>query len=155
MKTTKQKKQREKYGITVDFSDCLELAEKMKRLPHATQHAINEYLWDKAGKILEKDIYKRMPHSQYVHYSKNKPKSHAKNSSSLEQVKFNLGIKVQTRTEPKSKDFGYLIFPDEGRGIRQKKKGRQEFFNKSLETKKKKITDELLKHLNKKIEEEL
>ncbi len=145
-----------KYNeLTIDFSDCKELEEKMKKLPHATQYAINEYLWDKAGPILEKEVYKRMPRSKYVHYSKNKPKSHAKDSDSLEQIKFNLGIKVQTKTKPKSKDFGYLIFPDEGRGIKQRKKGGQEFFNKSLEAKKKKIADELLTHINKKIEEEL
>lgn len=101
-----------KYNeLTIDFSDCKELEDKMKRLPHATQYAINEYLWDKAGAILEKDIYKRMPRSQYMHYSKNKPKTHAKDSNSLEQVKFNLGIKVQTKTKPKSKDFWLFNIP--------------------------------------------
>lgn len=145
-----------KYNeLTLDFSSCKELVEKMKKLPYSAQYAINEYLWDKAGSILEKEVYKRMPRSQCVHYNKNQPKSHARDSESLEQVKYDLGIKVKTKTEPKSKDFGYLIFPDEGRGVRQTKKGGQEFFNKSLEAKKKKITDELLSHLNKKIEEDL
>ena len=86
---------------------------------------------------------------------KDAPKVHAKDSDSLDKVTYNLGIKVQTHLKPKSKDFGYLIFPDEGRGIYQKKKGAQEFFGKALESKTNEVADGLLNHLNKKIEEDL
>lgn len=141
--------------LTIDFSDNLELLEKMKKIGPKAEYVINSYLWDEAGKILEKDVYKRMPRSNSKHYNPKQPKTHARDTESLEIVKYNLGVKVQTKTKPRSKDFGYLIFPDEGRGIRQKKKGSQEFFGKSLEANEDKITKELLEKINKKIEEEL
>ena len=141
--------------LTLDFSDNEKLLNKMRQLGGKAEYEINSYLWDKGGEILEKEVYKRLPRSNYKHYNKNQPKTHAKDTNSLEIIKYNLGVKVQTKTKPKSKDFGYLIFPDEGRGIRQKKKGSQEFFAKSLNAKEDKIADELIKKLNKKIEEEL
>ena len=141
--------------LTLDFKDIIKLQEKLKLLPHTAEYEVNNYLWSNAGNILEKEVYNRMPLSEYVHYSKGAPKTHAKDSESLEIIRYNLGVKVQTKIKPRSKDFGYLIFPDEGRGIRQKKKGSQEFFDKSLESKEDKIADGLINHLNKKIEEEL
>ena len=141
--------------LTLDYKDLIKFEEKLKMLPHTAEYEVNNYLWSKAGDILEKEVYTRMPRSKYIHYSKGAPKTHAKDSESLEIIRYDLGVKVQTKTKPRSKDFGYLIFPDEGRGIRQKKKGSQEFFGKSLESKGDKISDGLIVHLNKKIEEEL
>lgn len=141
--------------LTLEYKDILKLEEKLKLLPNTAEYEVNNYLWGEAGGILEKEVYNRMPLSKYVHYSKGAPKTHAKDSESLEIIRYNLGVKIQTKIKPRSKDFGYLIFPDEGRGIRQKKKGSQEFFGKSLESKEDKIADGLVDHLNKKIEEEL
>lgn len=145
-----------KYNeISVDFKDIESLEKKFKLLPNSVEYEINNYIWSEAAKILEKEVYTRMPLSKYQHLSKGAPKTHAKQSESLEKIRYDLGIKIQTKTQPKSKDFGYLIFPDEGRGIRQRKKRKQEFFNKALESKSTKITNGLTDHLNKKIEEEL
>lgn len=140
--------------ITLDYSKSIELENKLKALPNKAEYETNNYLWSKAGNILEKGVYERMPRSKYRH-SKSMPKSHAKDTESLEIIRYNLGVKIQTKVKPKSKDFGYLIFPNEGRGIRQRNKGSQEFFEKTLESKSDEITNGLLDHLDKKIEEEI
>lgn len=144
-----------KYNeLTLEFSDILKLEEKIKALPQKTEYEINSYLWNQGGDIFKKQVYQNMPRS-----SKNKakvkkaPKVHAKDTESLDKVTFNLGIKVQTHLKPKSKDFGYLIFPDEGRGKNQR--SAQEFFGKALESESKQVANGLLEHLDKKIEEEL
>lgn len=139
--------------INLDYSQSIEFEQKLKALPQKAEYETNNYLWSEAGNILEEGIYKRMPRSTYKKHGT--PITHAKDSESLEIIRYNLGVKVQTKTKPKSKDFGYLIFPNEGRGIKQKNKGAQEFFEKTLESETNKITDGLLNHLNKKIEEEL
>lgn len=138
--------------LDVDYSQSLELEQKLKLLPGKAEYETNNYLWSKAGNILEKGVYDQMPRSKYKKYGQ--PKSHAKDTESLEIVRYNLGVKVQTKIKPKSKDFGYLIFPNEGRGIKQKNKGAQEFFDKTLESKSGEITNGLLDHLDKKIIEE-
>ena len=141
--------------LSLDYKSLIKFEEKLKLLPQRAEYEVNNYLWSEAGNVLEKEVYRRMPRSHYEHYSKGKPKSHAKDSESLEIIRYNLGVKVQTKIKPKLRDFGYLIFPDEGRGIRQLKKGKQEFFGKSLDSKNNQIVDGLVDHLNKKIEEEL
>ena len=140
--------------IRLDYSKSIELENKLKALPNRAEYETNNYLWSKAGNILEKGVYERMPRSKYRH-SESMPKSHAKDTESLEIIRYNLGVKIQTKVKPKSKDFGYLIFPNEGRGIRQKNTGSQEFFEKTLESKSDEITNGLLNHLDKKIEEEI
>ena len=136
--------------VNVHFEDLIKLEEKLKLLPNTTEYEINNYLWSNAGKVLEKEVYSRMPVSKYKKYGKSGSKGHARQSESLEIIRYNLGVKIQTKTKPKSKDFGYLVFPDEGRGIKQKEKGRQEFFGKSLDNKANDIAEGLKKHTNKK-----
>lgn len=141
--------------LDLKYDDILKLEEKFKKLSNTAEYEINDYLWSEAGEILQKEVYSKMPRSKYKHYSKKQPKTHAKDSESLEIVRYNLGVKVQTQIEPESRNFGYLIFPNEGRGIRQRKKGGQKFFEKSLESKSNQLVDGLSEHLDKKIEEEL
>lgn len=140
--------------FNVDYSSLIELQEKIMALPGKAEYEINNYLWGTAGEILEKAVYSKMPKSKYKKYGQ--PRSHAKESKSLEIFKgINLMVKVETRTKPKSKDFGYLIFPNEGRGIKQINKGAQEFFEDALSSEENRITNELINHLTKKIEEEI
>lgn len=146
-----------KYNeLTLEYKDIQKLEEKWKDLPKTAEYETNNYLWNQGGDILKKQVYANMPRSSKDKSKvKNAPKTHAKDVESLDKVTFNLGIKVQTHLKPKSKDFGYLIFPDEGRGKHQKRKGAQEFFGKALENKTNEVADGLLEHLNKKIEEDL
>lgn len=140
--------------MSLDNKDIEKLIEKFKALPQKAEFEINSFLWNQAGNILQKRVMQNLPRSNRDKSKyKERPKTHAKDDDSLDKIPFNLGIKVQTRLQPKLKDFGYLIFPDEGRGKHQSSS--QEFFNKALVSETSKINDGLLEHLNKKIEEEI
>lgn len=130
------------------------IKKKFGMLPRKAEYELNNYLWNDANKILSKKVMQNMPRSRRNKSKiKKAPKTHAKDVESLEDIRYNLGIKVRTKLKPTSKDFGYLIFPDEGRGKHQSRS--QEFFNKSLNSETNKIKSGIIKHLNKKIEEEL
>lgn len=146
-----------KYNqVTLDYSEIAKLEERIKALPKKAEYEINYYLWNNAGNILQKQVYANMPRSNKDKSKvKKAPKVHAKDSDSLDKETFNLGVRIQTHLKPSSKDFGYLIFPDEGRGKHQKRKGAQEFFGRALDKRTNEIADGLLNHLDKKIEEEL
>ncbi len=139
---------------SLESKDIEILQEKLKILPKKAEYEMNNYFWNTAGDILKKRVMQNLPRSNKnkSNYKKG-PKNHAKDVESLDKISFNLGIKVQTKLKPKSKDFGYLIFPDEGRGIHQSRS--QEFFNKALESETEKIKEGLLEHINKKIKEEI
>ncbi len=142
--------------LTIDFSQIKKFQERWNALPKKSEYEANNYLWNEGGNIFEKQIYKFMPRSNKDKSKVEKaPKVHAKDVESLNKIPYNLGIKVQTNLKPSSKDFGYLIFPDEGRGKHQKRKGEQAFFGRALETKTDEVADGLLNHLSNKIEEEL
>ena len=142
--------------LIIDFSQVEKFQERWNALPKKSEYEANNYLWNEGGNIFKKQIYKFMPRSSKDKSRvKNAPRVHAKDVDSLNKIPYNLGIKVQTNLKPSSKDFVYLIFPDEGRGKHQKRKGEQAFFGRALETKTDEVADGLLNHLNIKIEEEL
>lgn len=140
--------------FTLDSKDLEKLQQKFALLPNKAEYELNNYFWNEAGDILKRRVMQNMSRSRRdkSNYRKG-PKTHAKDDESLEKITYNLGIKVQTRLKPRLKDFGYLIFPDEGRGKHQSRS--QEFFNKSLETESDRLEKGLMEHLNNKIEEEL
>ena len=140
--------------FTLDTKDLEKLQQKLLMLPKRAEYELNNFMWNNAGDVLKKKVMQNMPCSKRDKSNyKNVPKTHAKDVESLDKISYNLGIKVQTKLKPKSKDFGYLIFPDEGRGKHQKVG--QNFFGKALESESEKLKKELINHLNKKIEEEL
>ena len=141
-------------SFTIDTKDLEKLQKKLSMLPNTAEYELNNYLWNRAGDILKRKVMQNMPRSSRdkSNYRKG-PKTHAKDDESLEKITYNLGIKVHTKLKPKLKNFGYLIFPDEGRGKHQSKS--QEFFNKSLESETDKLKEGLFEHLNNKIEEDL
>ena len=142
--------------LVLDYSKIVRFEERFKALPKKSEYEMNNYLWNEGGNILKNQVYKNMPRSSKDKSKvKNAPRVHAKDVESLDKIPFSLGIKVQTHLRPSSKDFGYLIFPDEGRGKHQRRKGEQAFFGKALETKTDEVAEGLLSHLNNKIEEEL
>ncbi len=148
-----------KNSIELNYDSTKKLEEKIRALPNKAEYEINNYLWHKTSDLLSKEIYNRMPISSEdkTKYERKEivPKTHAKNDESLDEIRYNLGIKIQTKVKPRSKDFGYLIFPNEGRGIRQRRKGAQEFFEKTLENNTDRIENGLISHLESKIEEEI
>lgn len=145
--------------VSVNIKSVDVLYRVLKRLPEKAEYEVNNYFWNDASEKLKKGVYSRMPKSSENKNQYNRrnvvPMTHAKDDESLDEVRYNLGIKIATRVKPKSKDFGYLIFPNEGRGIRQRKKGSQEFFDKTLESNVQTLQNGLISHLTNKIEEEL
>lgn len=140
--------------FTLDTKELEKLQQKLSMLPKNAEYELNNFMWNKAGDVLKKKVMQNMPRSKRDKSNyKDVPKTHAKDVESLDKITYNLGIKVQTKLKPKSKDFGYLIFPDEGRGKHQKIG--QDFFGKALESEADKLKTELSEYLNKKIEEEL
>lgn len=138
----------------ISSKDLERLQQKFALLPNKAEYELNNYFWNEVGDILKTKVMQNMPRSNRNKSNiKKAPKVHAKDVESLEKITYNLGIKVQTQLNPQSKDFGYLIFPDEGRGKHQSKS--QEFFHKSLESETDKIERGLMEHMNKKIKEEL
>lgn len=140
--------------LTVNFKDITKLIEKWKQLPKTAEYETNKFLWNEGGDIFKKQVMQNMSRSNKdKSVYKNGPKVHAKDVESLDKVTYNLGIKIQTKLSPKSSDFGYLIFPDEGRGKHQRRA--QKFFQGALEKKGDEVSNKLIEHLNKKIEEDL
>ena len=140
--------------LNVQFEAIEVLIRKFDNLPRTAEYSINEHLWGEGGDILQRELMRRMPRSKDKHYSL--PKAHAKDTDSTEIFKgINLMVKVETKVKPKSKDYGYLIFPDEGRGIHNVKKGAQEFFQKTLDAKEYELTSGLTNHLVKEIDKNI
>lgn len=116
--------------ITIDASQLETLAKRFNQFPKEIEKAVNPYLHSEAPQTMEDEIRRLMPVSTV---SKSSPwssgslairaKDHAKTSGSIVQGKINLGFYL--KTTPK---YGYLIFPEEGRGKKQIRKGAQLFF---------------------------
>lgn len=143
------------YGqITLNYEDLKKLLKKFQQLPKNAEYEINNYLWNGGAEIFQNEIISKMPRSNKdkTVYKKG-PKVHARDINSLDKITYNLGIKIQTKLSPKSSDFGYLIFPDEGRGKHQRRA--QKFFQGALDKKGDEVSNKLIEHLNKKIEEDL
>jgi uncharacterized protein (DUF924 family) len=140
--------------LTINYKDITKLIEKWKQLPKSAEYETNKFLWNDGGDIFRKQVMQNMPRSsKNKSVYRNAPTVHAKDVESLDKVTYNLGIKIQTKLSPRSKDFGYLIFPDEGRGKHEPRA--QEFFGHALTQKEDEVADKLLEHLNEKIEEDL
>lgn len=81
---------------------------------------------------LAKKIKERIPISRY-----HKSGRHAQVSHSIEGDNIYMGFYVKTRrarTIGNWREYGYLVFPEEGRGYTQKNTGAQRFFGRSEDT---------------------
>lgn len=74
-------------------------------------------------------IQERIPISRY-----HKDGRHARISKSIDSDNIYMGFYIKTRqarTIGNWREYGYLIFPEEGRGYTQKNKGAQRYFGRS------------------------
>lgn len=96
----------------MDFSRSEELAQNLKRLGSRAENLANQYLHDRGTKMVIENIIRFIPVS-----NKNKSR-HAKSSNPLKARLGNLGFTIVTKggAANKPNSFGYLIFPEEGRG---------------------------------------
>lgn len=120
------------------------LAEALKKTSSTLESKLNEYLHTKGGQHAIQGIIGFIPKS-------NRQKKHAKDSNPLKFDKLNLGFKVYARGGAANKkgSFGYLVFPDEGRGSHNFIA--QEFFRRGLESKEDKLFNDVIKIIDENI----
>jgi len=135
-----------KYEI--DYTSVTDLQEKLSQIPGKGEEIINRVMYLDGISILTDDITRFIPTS-------NKKKKHAADANWSKSTKFNLGFEIISRggAANNKNSFGYLIFPDEGRGSKNPKA--HDFTGKGLEQSTPKIMEILNAEINKKILEVL
>lgn len=123
--------------MDVDTSDIERLEDTISRLGDMAEETVNKILHGEGAEMVKKDLTRFVPVSQ-------KSKVHAKSSDPWNIKDINLGLQVKTRLK-----FHYLVFPDEGRGIRNPVK--QDFTGQGLE----KAQPSLIQELQQKIIQEI
>lgn len=125
-------------------SQVKQLEEALARISKEKgEEVINRYLKDKGAPDTMLKIKEYMPLSDSKYVT-----TFAKLSDSLKAQMLDLGFKVKTKEK-----YHYLVFPDQGRGKRNKK--RQDFFMRGLEEQTKTIVEELKEEITKAYQEEI
>lgn len=95
----------------IEFDDLTALHDKIQQLPNRAEQAINQVLHTTGIDIVTKEMTNLLPVSKVQ-------KRHAKNSKWSTNEEHNLGFTVKSEGGAANKkgSFGYLVFPDEGRG---------------------------------------
>lgn len=133
----------------VEFNEVDTLVEKIKMLPNRAEKAINQVLHTKGIEIVTQEMTNLIP------VSRARNKKHAKDSKWSKSETSNLEFVVKTKGGAANKkgSFGYLVFPDEGRG--PSNPWAQHFSERSLQKSRPKILEELEETLQNAIEEGL
>lgn len=113
------------------------LEEAMAKIGAESEDLVNAVLETKGTKLMIQKIIEFMPQSK-------KNKRHARQSNPLRHKMFNLGFETKTKggAAKNKNSFGYLVFPDEGRGPRNPVA--QKFVDKGAESANELILQELL-----------
>ncbi|MEH7490832.1 hypothetical protein [Neobacillus niacini] len=100
----------------LDYSDVRLLEQKMKRLPDKMEETVNEVLHTDGIEIATEEITKVIPNSQWKNRSLDK--AHARTSKWSKSENHNLGFTIKSKggAAKNRGSFGYLVFPNEGRG---------------------------------------
>ena len=125
---------------TLDFSGSTKLAEAMAKIPSKSEEVVNRVLLVRGTKEVMQAIIGFMPVSK-------REKRHAKHSNPLKERMFNLGFDIVAKGgAAKNKgSFGYLVFPNEGRGPHNPVA--QEFFERGLASREEIILDYVIDEL--------
>ena len=128
----------------LDYSEVEKLEEKFRAVPDNIENIINGVLHKDGIKVTTTAITEEMPVS-------NRTKKHAKYSKWSRSTKENLGFVIKARGGASNKkgSYGYLVFPNEGRGPHNPLE--QRFMEEGLE----KSTPEVLRLLNEQIDQYL
>lgn len=132
----------------IDYSEVDALQEKFKLIPENVENIINSYLHVEGAKKVADEI------TPFIRVSR-KNKRHAKLSKWWRIKPENLGFTIVARGgAAKNKgSFGYLVFPNQGRGPRNPQE--QRFFERGLERAAPKVLADLNEKIEKKIREAL
>lgn len=130
----------------IEAEDLEKLEEKLSKLGDESEPIVNEVLHGMGVETVTKDVTDLLPVS-----SRNK--KHAKFSKPFTHDPVNLGFIFKTRggAAKNKRSFGYLVFPDEGRGPRNPVE--QDFTGRGINRAKPKIINELTEVITKKLQE--
>lgn len=106
----------------MDYRDVERLETKIKQLPNVAEKEINKVLHTDGIEIVTKQVTRLIPKSDRNKntpwYLENKKTRHARDAKWSTNEKSNLSFTVKSKGGAANKkgSFGYLVFPDEGRG---------------------------------------
>ncbi|MGH0950860.1 hypothetical protein [Bacillus mycoides] len=140
-------------AFDLDYTAIEKLEEKMRLLPGKMEPVINRILHTEGVQIATEEITKLIPVSRSKWSVQNKV--HAKHSNWSKSEEMNLGFKIKARGGAANKkgSFGYLVFPNEGRGSHNLLE--QRFAERGIQNAKPKILEKLHKGIDQVVEEEL
>ena len=132
----------------IEFDDLTSLYDKIRALPNRAEKQINKILHTKGLEIATREMTSLLPVSRVN-------KKHAKNSKWYAYETENLKFVVKSRGGAANKkgSFGYLVFPDEGRGPNNP--WEQRFSNRASQRATPKVLQELHEGLNELLREGL
>jgi hypothetical protein len=135
----------------LDYREVERLQEKMKRLPDVMEEVVNETLHNDGVDIATEEITNLIPNSQWRNRSRDKV--HARTSKWSKSENHNLGFTIKSKGGAANKkgSFGYLVFPNEGRGSSNPIE--QRFMERGMEKATPRILAKLNEHIDKTLEE--
>jgi len=136
----------------LDYEAIKRLEMKMAKLPDRMERATNDVLHADGIRIATEEITKLIPVS--TRKGKIRNKKHARHSNWSKSEKINLGFVIKARGGAANKkgSFGYLVFPNEGRGAHNPIE--QRFMERGLEAATPKILAKLHEKIDQILEEE-
>ena len=122
--------------VEINSEDLERLNTAISKLGDEAEKGVNEAIHNKGALLLKEDLNRHLPVSV-------RAKNHAKFSDAWKMTNINLGLEITTKGGSANSrgSYGYLIFPDEGRG--SKNKNAQDFTGKGIEDSKPKIIQEI------------
>lgn len=131
----------------LDAHEVEQLEASLSKLGDEAERTINELIHELGFNILESDIARRLPIG-----ARPNPR-HAITSKPFTKNTYNLGFDFKTKggAANNKNSFGYLIFPDEGRGKRNPRA--QKFSELGIMSAKPKIMEQLLEQVTQKVQE--
>jgi len=134
--------------VEIDYSDVEILEKKLSEMDKGAEETVNKVLHDFGVETVTRDVTALLPVSE-------RKKKHAKFSKPFTHEPENLGFIFKTKggAAKNKTSFGYLIFPDEGRGPRNPVE--QDFTGRGISKAKPKIINELTEVITNKLEEVL
>lgn len=138
----------------IDYSDFSRLSETLSRLGDKAEKSLNKSLEKQTERIVVPKITNLIPDSSWGN-SNLAGKVHAKHSEWHKIEMGNLEVKIKSKGGAANKrgSFGYLVFPDEGRGPFNRIE--QRFMQRGTDQGKPELINAIQEDLTRVIEEEL
>jgi hypothetical protein len=137
----------------LDYDELMRLEQKLGRLPKKLESVVNEFLHTDGVEIATEEITRLIPNSQWK--NRRLTKAHARTSKWSKSEKHNLGFTIKSRGGAANKrgSYGYLVFPNEGRGSHNPVE--QRFMERGIKNATPKILDKQSERIEKALEEEM